>query len=179
LKQFDAKACFFVIGRKVREHPQLARDIVAQGHELANHTDSHRERWFWSELWRGVGREIDSCSAAITETTGQRPRWFRSPVGMNNPYVAPVVRNRGMRTLGWSANARDAGGDGADVATCVARVLDGVRPGSILVLHPEWCAPDGEPHGLTCLEIVLQGLKERGFRCVLPAGQHTPCEEVR
>lgn len=159
LANHGAKACFFVIGRKVRANPELARAIVAQGHELGNHTDTHREHWFWSYLWRGVARELEGCSRVIKETTGFQPRWFRSPVGWTSPFVYPAARALGLRMLGWSAWARDATAHDTDAA--VDRILTDVRPGAVLVLHPELT-------GLACLEKVLAKLKQLGYRCVLP-----------
>ena len=173
LKKYEARACFIVIGRKVNENPEMARQIVAQGHELAIHTYSHRERWFWAELWQGVAREMDACSREIMKATGQRTRWFRPPVGMCNPYVHPEARRRGMQTLGWSSRARDAV-RGIDRAACAARVLEAVRPGCVIMLHPEWRAPNEEHQGVACLEIVLQGLANLGYRCVLPADPNPP-----
>jgi peptidoglycan-N-acetylglucosamine deacetylase len=168
LRDYGAKACFFVVGEKVRAHPELARMIVADGHELANHTDSHRERWFWAELWRGVARETDPCSAAIRDATGRDARWFRAPVGMTNPFVHPIAYRRGLRLLGWSARAKDAG-NGTRIAAASARVIAAVRSGAVIVLHPERKAPDGSHPGLLCLETVLQELRSMGYRCVLPA----------
>lgn len=168
LRTCDAKACFFVVGEKVRAHPELARMIADDGHELANHTDSHRERWFWAELWRGVAHEADACSRAIRDATGRDTRWFRAPVGMTNPFVHPVVRRRGLRILGWSARAKDAG-NGARIAAASARVIAAVGPGAVIVLHPERKAPDGSRPGLSCLETVLRELRSMGYRCILPA----------
>jgi len=167
LKAYDAKACFFVVGRKVREYPELVCQIAAGGHELANHTYSHRERWFWAELWSGAGREIDACSNEITKATGKRTRWFRPPVGMSNPFLYPEVHRRQMQTLGWSTRAKDAI-DGIDTAACAARVIDEVKPGCVILMHPEWRGPSNTHQGLACLEMVMQGLKNLGYRCVLP-----------
>ena len=164
----DAKACFFVIGRKVREAPGLARAIVERGHELGNHTDSHRPRWFWSCLWRGVAREVEGCSRSIRDAAGVVPRWFRSPVGFSSPFVFPVIRAANLRLLGWSAWAKDCGEDAPE--TAAARVLKAVRPGAIIVIHPECKGADGTAPGFKCLELVLCELSRQGYRCVLPPG---------
>ncbi len=159
LAAYDAQACFFVIGRKVREYPKLARAIVDGGHELGNHTDLHREQWFWSLLWRGVAREIEGCSLAIRDAAGVDARWFRSPVGFTSPFVYPVAQAGGLQVLGWSAWARDTETGDPDAAT--ARVMKAVCPGAVIVIHPERT-------GLECLEKVLVQLKEMGYRCTLP-----------
>jgi peptidoglycan/xylan/chitin deacetylase (PgdA/CDA1 family) len=167
LRDYNAKACFMVIGSKVRRYPELAREILLEGHEIANHTDSHQERWFWAELWWGVKKEMAGCTQAIQSATGIRPRWFRSPVGMTNPFVHPTARRLGMRMLGWSARAMDAG-EGTDMEAAANRVLIALQPGAIIVLHPEWKRSDGTHPGLVCLERILRESKALGYRCVLP-----------
>jgi len=162
----DAKACFFVIGRKAQAFPELVRAIVAHGHELGNHTATHPERGFWARIWRGIAREVDACSKAITAAAPTPVRWFRAPVGFTSPFVYPVLRERQLQVMGWSVWARDAGE--RDSMTAVNRVLKAVRPGAVIVMHPEWRAPDGSYPGLVCLEKVLVELQGMGYRCVLP-----------
>jgi len=167
LAAYEAKACFFVIGHKAQAFPELVRAVVAQGHELGNHTASHQERGFWARIWRGVAREVDACSQAIATVVATPVRWFRAPVGLTNPFVYPVVRERHLQVLGWSAWAQDARrGDGA---AAVNRVLKAVQPGVVIVMHPEWRAPDGSYPGLSCLEKVLVELETMGYRCVIPS----------
>jgi peptidoglycan/xylan/chitin deacetylase (PgdA/CDA1 family) len=166
LSAHHAKACFFVVGSKVRESAGLVRDMVARGHEVGNHTASHRERSFWGKLWRGVAREVDECSRAITAAAPAHVRWFRTPVGLTSPFVYPAVRARNLQVLGWSAWARDAGS--RYDAEVVGRVLEAVRPGAVIVMHPEWRAPDGSFPQLACLEKVLAELGAMGYRCVIP-----------
>jgi peptidoglycan/xylan/chitin deacetylase (PgdA/CDA1 family) len=162
----QAKGCFFVVGEKARKFPALVRDIAAQGHELANHTESHRERHFWVLGWGGVSREVDACSEAIASAASAPVRWFRAPVGFTNPFVHSVVQKRNLRVLGWSAWARDTGK--ADCDEAVQRVLRAVRPGAVIVLHPEWRAPDGSYPALECFEKVLVELEAMGYRYALP-----------
>ena len=166
LAAHDAKACFFVVGKNVRRCPELVREIVAGGHEGANHTESHHERTFLLRLWRGAAREVDGCSQEIAAAAPAHVRWFRAPVGMTNPFVYPVLRARNLQVLGWSAWARDAGS--RDVAAVVKRVIRSVQPGAVIVMHPEWRAPDGSFPGLDCLEKVLAELGAMGYRCIIP-----------
>ena len=166
LAAHDAKACFFVVGKNVRRHPDLVREIVAGGHEGANHTESHHERTFLLRLWRGAAREVDGCSQEIAAAAPAHVRWFRAPVGMTNPFVYPVLRAQNLQVLGWSDWARDAGSP--DVAAVVKRVIQSVQPGAVIVMHPEWRSPDGSFPGMACLEKVLVELGAMGYRCVIP-----------
>ena len=166
LAEHDAKACFFVIGKKVRESPGLVRDLLGRGHEVGNHTASHREKSFLVSLWNGAAREVDECSQEIAAAAPVHIRWFRAPVGMTNPFIYPVLRARNLQVLGWSAWARDAGS--REESAVVKRVIGAVQPGSVIVMHPEWRAPDGSSQGLVCLEKVLVELGAMGYRCVIP-----------
>lgn len=80
LKRYHVKATFFLVGLHVREYPALARRIVADGHEIANHTDRHRRERDLSQ--QELAAEILGCEATLVNVTGQRPRCFR-PAGGN------------------------------------------------------------------------------------------------
>src|SRR6202522_352632 len=80
LKRFHARATFFVIGERVRVHPQLARAILKHGHTLGNHSATHPTALFWSLPSKAARREIEEGFAAIRKATGISPAWFRAPV---------------------------------------------------------------------------------------------------
>ncbi|WP_233568081.1 polysaccharide deacetylase family protein [Cohnella faecalis] len=84
LKKYDAKATFFVMGRKAEEHPDILRRAAAEGHELANHTFTHRmlDSSFTAEQIR---KEIVDTQETIFAATGVRARLFRPPGGLFNP----------------------------------------------------------------------------------------------
>ena len=103
LKTHNARATFFVIGRQVQKHPELARAILRDGHTLANHTQTHPVLFFWSFLESWLAREIDQCSRALREATGEQPRWFRAPAGMANLFLHFLLCDRNMRLIGWSS----------------------------------------------------------------------------
>ena len=77
LKKHEAKATFFIVGNAARRHPALIRRIIAEGHEIANHTMTH------SNLERtphdGVVREITGAQSLLHAMTGSEPRYFRPP----------------------------------------------------------------------------------------------------
>lgn len=161
LRGHSARAGFFCIGRRVAMHRRLVRRMVDEGHEVGNHTDSHPSATFWAlPPWR-MEREICRGAEAIRCATGSLPRYFRAPVGMINPFVHPVLDAVGELAVGWSASGLDGiNARGREVAN---RLLAGVRPGSILVLHE-----GGAAGRIETLEMVLGGLQGRGFRCVIP-----------
>lgn len=162
LAEHGARASFFCAGRRVSANRDLARRIVAEGHTLENHTYSHPAGSWWAMPPGLVDREIRHCQHAIRTATGTHPRFFRSPVGMNGPWVHEAAAREGLLVVGWSA----AGNDGCPSAPSgvVEKILTAVRPGSIILLHEG----DRPRHRWMALSRVLDGLAARGLRCVIP-----------
>lgn len=154
------KATFFVKGTLAEEHADLVRAILARGHSVANHSQTHPSGSFWCSLPGRVASEIDGCNRALLHATGAEPRWFRAPVGLKNPAVHPALSRRNMRLIGWTARGFDA--VVSDPEQVVARILPDLQPGAIIVLH------QGREHSLRVLERVIVALKERGYAFVIP-----------
>lgn len=165
LDRHGARATFFLVGQRARRHPTLVAAIRARRHGVANHSERHTREWFWGFGPRRIGREIDGCRDALGG--GGDGGLFRPPVGMQNPFLAPALAARGMRHVGWSARGFD-GVNGHDPARVAARILAGVRPGAILLLHEGFRGPRGERLNVRGLGLVLAGLAARGYAAVLP-----------
>ena len=94
-RQFDARATFFVVGAKAEEHPHLITEILARGHALANHTQTHPRGSFWCAETQ-VNYKVKSTLCGNLRTTPERPAlFFRAPAGMKNPFVHPALVPRG------------------------------------------------------------------------------------
>jgi peptidoglycan-N-acetylglucosamine deacetylase len=100
LDRYNAKATFFLIGRYVRECPELVQESVARGHEVGNHTELH-PNLLWLNPTK-VRVELRLCHDAIRSAMGTPPKWFRPPFGMRNPWVIPLARELGYRTVMWT-----------------------------------------------------------------------------
>jgi peptidoglycan-N-acetylglucosamine deacetylase len=100
LDRHRAKATFFLVGRFVREAPDLVREISARGHLLGNHTDSHPNLFFCG--WEETRTELLRCSEAIGQATWAEPRWFRPPFGVRSPWLGELVQQQRMRTVMWT-----------------------------------------------------------------------------
>src|SRR5262249_54954388 len=90
LRRERVTATFFLIGRRAAAAPDVARRIVGEGHELGNHTWSHRSLWLLGP--RDTEREIVQGHEAIDRAAGSAPRFFRAPWGMTNLAMLPVLR---------------------------------------------------------------------------------------
>lgn len=100
LDRYQAKATFFVIGRFVRQCPDLVRETSARGHAIGNHTDTH-PNLIWSTP-KQIQEELSRCSDAIAEESGNPPEWFRPPYGFRNPWVIPAAGALGCQTVMWT-----------------------------------------------------------------------------
>jgi peptidoglycan/xylan/chitin deacetylase (PgdA/CDA1 family) len=100
LDRYEAKATFFLIGRFVRECPDLVKETAARGHALGNHTELHRNLFKLSPSQITV--ELRLCHNAIANTVGSPPKWFRPPYGFRNPWVIPAASELGCKTVMWT-----------------------------------------------------------------------------
>src|SRR3979409_2321398 len=85
LDRYKAKATFFLIGRYIRECPELVGEISARGHIIGNHTESHRNL-FWMQPAE-IRVELRLTYSAIRNLLGAPPVWFRPPFGLRNPWL--------------------------------------------------------------------------------------------
>lgn len=155
LDEHGVKAVFFMIGRKVQAHPELAREVLRRGHGIGNHTLTHPQASFWcAGPWR-TRREILECQRILLETTGSSPRWFRAPVGHRNLFTHPVAQAAGLRVMAWRRRGYDA--VESDAGRAVRRILTGVEPGDILLLH------EATPISAQVLRGTLDGLRRSGL----------------
>lgn len=165
LEAHHAHASFFVVGKHVDWNRALCRRIVAGGHTLENHTHSHPSGLFWAMPCCAIRGEIARCSHSIRVAAGVEPSWFRSPAGLTNSCVHPAAARAWLRVAGWSADGLD-GLPGRNPEDVAARILHGVKPGAILLMHE---GPGR--NSVKVLELVLAGLAHQGFRCVIPCGK--------
>jgi len=126
-----AVATFFVLGRHVRERPELARRIEAEGHEIALHGMEHRRHDTLSAA--EAERELTSGVEAIEAATGRRPAWYRPPFGASSPTLAAVCGQLGLRLAYWSAWGQDW--EESPPQRIAALVERDLAPGAIVLLH--------------------------------------------
>ncbi len=153
LKQRGLHATFFMIGQKVAAAPDLARRVLAEGHDVANHTYSHPDLTSLPEA--KAAEEIQKMQDVMAELLHHKPVWFRPPFGSFRRTQMPLVHERGLRTVIWSVDSGDWALPGE--AKILETILQNTKPGSIIVCH--------DLHGQTADVIgrVLDGLVERGL----------------
>lgn len=164
------KATFFCIAERVLAQPALAREIVARGHSIQNHTARHRHNFSFLGP-RGFAREIVRAQEVLTDVTGQRPTCFRAPAGLRNPFLEPVLHRLGLSLVSWTRRGFDT--REGDPAKVLARLTHHLQARDILLLHDGNAAhtPAGSPVLLEVLPALLDRLKYEGLRAVtLPEG---------
>ena len=166
LERFDARATFFVIGKKAEQYPHLITAILTRGHQVANHTYTHPSGTFWMAGPRRVAKEIDLCAELLRAAPDRPRRFFRAPVGLKNLFVHPELASRGLALIGWSVRGLDTiRRDSMDVAN---RILREAKPGAIVVLHEGHRVESDPEFNPRCLEQTLTALAGQGYRCVIP-----------
>jgi peptidoglycan-N-acetylglucosamine deacetylase len=108
LDEFGMKATFFVVARRAQQYPEIVRRAFASGHTIACHDLSHAPTGNFRLRGRML-REVGLAQQAIADIIGRKPLLYRPPVGLMNPHVLPVLATLGMRCVGWSRSAGDAG----------------------------------------------------------------------
>lgn len=158
------RGTFFVIGDRARSQQDLIGQLVRRGHGLGNHSLRHSSLTPFTNP-RTLAAELGACGDLIEAAAGQRPRWFRPPVGLLSPRVAEGAARAGLDLVAWTASARD-GRPGRSVAGALARIEPHLKPGAILVLHDGRLGAQGDSSVLLILEAVLDRLEALGLRSV-------------
>lgn len=136
LAKHEAKATFFLIGKYVRQRPEIARAIHAAGHEIGNHTYSHPNLILVSAA--RLRQELADCRKALEDALGAKTSLFRPPFGGRRPNVLRTVRTMGMQPVMWSVTAYDWNAKSpAPIVDKVARQVDSRRKpqAEIVLLH--------------------------------------------
>ncbi len=165
LRTYGVTATFCVTGENASAYPELVQAIVADGHTLCNHTWNH-------DIALG-SRSPDEIRADLTRTSnaihaavpGAPIAYYRQPGGAWTYSVVSTAEELGMTPLHWTIDPRDWESPGAD--PIMTTVLDGVEPGSIVLLHDS-----GGPRQDTvdALNQILPELTARFLVTALPPG---------
>lgn len=153
LRREKAHATFFIIGRNAQAYPYFIRDLVAQGHEVANHTFHHVRLPGLSAAQ--VTAELQTTNDLITSISGQPVEYFRPPGGRYNPQTIKIAENLGLTTVFWTDDPGDFQNPG--VETVEKRFARQLRPGGIILLH------DNAPDGLAALPDLLKVARQQGY----------------
>lgn len=161
LARENVHATFFLVGRDMRLHPELARQIVAAGHELGNHSYTHQRMLLRSPSF--LRRELDDTDAAIRDAGFRAPILFRPPYGKKLLGLPWILRQSRRTSITWNLEPESTPGVAATPEAMAAYVSGHVTPGSILLLHA-MIDPEGVKR--RALDLLLPAVRARGYRWV-------------
>jgi peptidoglycan/xylan/chitin deacetylase (PgdA/CDA1 family) len=170
LKNFDARATFFVCGKNLEKFPEIAKKIIENGHEIGNHTYSHSINFLFP--WN-FQKEIEKTDKIIQKITGVKTRFFRPPFGFLTPWLKNELLKNGYKIILWDIDSKDWQGKISDKSRTFARlryftqpqqaagyskvrdkIFEEIKPNSILLFHD--CLPTS-----LILSKILATLKKR------------------
>lgn len=150
LARHNARATFFLIGRYVRQRPDIARAIQSAGHTIGNHTDTHPNLIFLSP--DRVRQELDQCRKALEDAIGSPAPLFRPPFGGRRPAVLKAASALGLTTVMWSITGFDWSAKSSEpiVRKVTEQIEHPRRPRSeIVLLHDGGHLAFGADRGFT------------------------------
>jgi peptidoglycan/xylan/chitin deacetylase (PgdA/CDA1 family) len=153
LQKRKLHATFFMIGERIAAAPELARRVLAEGHEIGNHTCTHPNLTKLPDAQ--VEAEIEKTQDIMAAVLRQRAKWFRPPYGALRQNQAGMPANRGLRIVLWNVDPADWSQPGEDKIT--GTVLAETKSGSIVICH------DLHAQTANSLGPILDGFEKRGL----------------
>lgn len=156
LNDYNAHATFFLVGFWIDKYSDEVKAIADAGLDIGNHSENHLNM---PRLAKNKMREeISSVNEKIFALTGQTPKYFRAPYGDYDNSLMTVLEETNMTGVQWSIDTLDW--KGLSAAQISERVLPKAKSGDIVLFH------NNSDHVLDALPIVLEGLKQKGFKFV-------------
>lgn len=156
LTAHDVRATFFLVGDWVEKYPESVKALSDAGQEIMNHSGTHPHL---SQLTtEEIQAEVNGCSEKVEAITGTRPTLFRCPYGEYDDHVIEAVQSLGIKAIQWDVDSLDWKGISAEEIT--RRVLEGVQPGSIVLMH------NAAEHTPEALAGIIESLQADGYTLV-------------
>jgi peptidoglycan/xylan/chitin deacetylase (PgdA/CDA1 family) len=170
LARHNVRASFFMIGRFVRQRPEIARAVHAAGHLVGNHTMTHP--WLAWQPDRVIREQLRGCNQALEDVLGAPIRYMRPPHGARRPAVLRTARELGLTIVQWNVMGNDWAPIGPDrILGKVQRGIDTVHTrgrGANILLHDGYDQRMGADRSSTVLatDRLLTQLTSTGSRLV-------------
>ena len=164
LQEHNIHATFFMIGRYVRQRPDIAAHVAKRGHVVGNHTFTHP--LLTIQLMKHIREEITQCRAALTDAVGDHSNLFRPPWGGRRPGVFRLVRQLGLEPIMWNVTGYDWNAPSADYIE--QKVTGRIRGGDVVLLHDGGHLDFGADRSKTVevVERVILRYKAEGYEFV-------------
>ncbi|MEK4386252.1 polysaccharide deacetylase family protein [Solibacillus sp. FSL W7-1464] len=158
LDKYNAKATFFLIGNEIEKHPEEAKKIIEAGHQIGNHTYSHKRMVLKSPSF--IREEIEKTDELIRNIGYEGEIDFRPPYGKKFVGLPYYLNKHNKETIMWSLDPETYY---TSVDEKINYVLENIQPGSIILLHPMYDQTGGTSQ---VVETILKELTNEGYRFV-------------
>uniref|UniRef100_UPI0014043799 polysaccharide deacetylase family protein n=1 Tax=Methylobacterium segetis TaxID=2488750 RepID=UPI0014043799 len=159
LKAEGVKATFFELGEMVNAYPEQSRAVLADGHQLANHTFDHQDLALLSDAQ--IQTEIQNTQNAIFNTTGTRPVYLRPPYGSIDQQAETIIERDGLKTVLWTVDPEDWNTPGTN--TIIQRVMSQASDNGIILMHD---GGGNRSQTVDALDNIIDGLRAQGYEFV-------------
>lgn len=173
LARHDVQATFFMIGRFVRQRPDIARAVAAAGHVIGNHTQTHPLLIFRSE--NETRSELADCHKELEDAIGEHSSLFRPPFGGRRPATLRIARQLGLEIVMWNITGYDWNAHPAAVIEAKVGRRISAGGGDILLLHDGGHRAMGADRAQTVIatDSLIRRCKEQGYEFVAVSGLDT------
>ncbi|MBP0457759.1 polysaccharide deacetylase family protein [Streptomyces montanisoli] len=162
LDDLSARATFFVLGESLARHPELGREAVRRGHELAVHGWTHSRPWLPGPA--RDAREVARAAETVRQVSGEYPRWYRPPYGILTGGRWYAAARAGLRPVLWSAWGRDWTADCTPASVVRTAERDLAGGGTLLLHDTDRTSAEGSWHAtLGALPELVRGLRTAGL----------------
>jgi len=164
LAKHDVRATFFMIGRYVRQRPEIAREVARAGHVIGNHTFTHPLLIFESAVQTRI--QLLECRSVLTDAIGEHSNLFRPPFGGRRPATLRVAREFGLIPVMWNVTGYDWHAPPA--AEIERKVNRQMRGGDVILLHDGGHRAMGADRAQTVIatENLIRRYKDEGYEFV-------------
>ncbi len=156
LKNNNVKITFFMVGEWIDKYPEAVKKIYEEGHEIANHSDTHKHVNNLS--YEDNVKEINLANEKIKNITGEENKLYRAPYGEYNNTVIKAAKENGYIPIQWNLDTLDYTGiTGEEMWD---RIKNKLQAGDIILSH------NGTKHTAESLDMLIKNIKEKGFEIV-------------
>ncbi len=156
LEKNNVKITFFMVGEWIDKYPEAVKKINEAGHEIANHSDTHKHVNNLS--YEDNVKEIQSANEKIKNITGKDNKLYRAPYGEYNNTVIKAAKDNGYIPIQWNLDTLDYTGITGEE---MWKRIDGkLKEGDIILSH------NGTEHTAEALDMLIKNIKEKGFEIV-------------
>ncbi|MBN1160865.1 MAG: polysaccharide deacetylase family protein [Dehalococcoidales bacterium] len=172
LKEYDIKATFFVIGQNVELYPDITKRILAEGHVIGNHTNTHDANHALSD--QGC-HDLKDAQEVIYRVAGVLPHLYRPPHGKKTPWELDCVEENSLIEITWGVAANDRLNPGTDLDKAAQAYADKIvsrtYPGAVILLHDGYGTEHDNANAdrtftVKALPLIIEQLLAKGYRFV-------------